>query len=165
MQGGRRTFVKPDPVVQVLELPCGVWRGQVLRGYVGDRSSKPVYKGRTPFDILGPGYQRPFELATLRLSNMIGILPRCGQPPSATLSARFVLSRPVRTLCVSCGMPNSAGSCAGGELCPEQTALLTQQGGCLVFKGKEVIYRHDDSGILMHTDCDALLNALHLASV
>ena len=81
MQGGRRTFVKPDPVVQVLELPCGVWRGQVLRGYVGDRSSKPVFKGRTPFDILGPGYQRPFELATLRLSNMIGILPRCGQPP------------------------------------------------------------------------------------
>mmetsp|Transcript_24116 Transcript_24116/g.59954 ORF Transcript_24116/g.59954 Transcript_24116/m.59954 type:complete len:85 (-) Transcript_24116:816-1070(-) len=26
------------------------------------------------FDILGRGYQRPFELATLRLSNMITIL-------------------------------------------------------------------------------------------
>jgi hypothetical protein len=50
---------------------------QVLRGYVGDRRAKPVFEGATPFDVLGPGYQRPFELATLRLSNMIGILPKC----------------------------------------------------------------------------------------
>jgi hypothetical protein len=50
---------------------------QVLRGYVGDRQSKPVFQGSTPFDILGTGYQRPFELATLRLFNMVGILPKC----------------------------------------------------------------------------------------
>ena len=55
---------------------CGVAL-QVLRGYVGDRSAKPVYEGSTPFNVLGGGYQRPFELATLRLSNMAGILPKC----------------------------------------------------------------------------------------
>ena len=54
--------------------PMGV---QVLRGYVGDRNSKPVFEGNSPFNILGTGYQRPFELATLRLFNMVGILPRC----------------------------------------------------------------------------------------
>ena len=52
---------------------------QVLRGYTGDRSARPVFEGSTPFDVLGPGYQRPFELATLRLSNMIGILPKCAR--------------------------------------------------------------------------------------
>ena len=50
---------------------------QVLRGYIGDRSSRPVWAGNTLFNILGKGYQRPFELATLRLSNMVNILPRC----------------------------------------------------------------------------------------
>ena len=50
---------------------------QVLRGYIGDRSAKPVFEGATPFNVLGGGYQRPFELATLRLSNMMGILPKC----------------------------------------------------------------------------------------
>lgn len=50
---------------------------QVLRGYVGDKEAKPVFDSPTPFDILGTGYQRPFELATLRLFNMIGILPKC----------------------------------------------------------------------------------------
>ncbi len=50
---------------------------EVLRGYVGDRMSGPVFDSPTPFDVLGTGYQRPFELATLRLFNMIGILPKC----------------------------------------------------------------------------------------
>jgi hypothetical protein len=49
----------------------------VLRGYVGDRQAKPVFPGSSPFDILGTGYQRPFELASLRLANMVGILPKC----------------------------------------------------------------------------------------
>ncbi|GAB4818964.1 hypothetical protein N2152v2_006010 [Parachlorella kessleri] len=44
---------------------------EVLRGYIGDRSSPPVFSGeRNLFDVLGKGYQRPFELATLRLFNM-----------------------------------------------------------------------------------------------
>jgi hypothetical protein len=30
-----------------------------------------VYEGSTPFDVLGTGYQRPMELATLRLFNMV----------------------------------------------------------------------------------------------
>jgi hypothetical protein len=54
---------------------------QVIRGYVGDRSAKPVADGASPFDVLGTGYQRPFELATLRLQNMLGILPRCARHP------------------------------------------------------------------------------------
>lgn len=59
-------------------LVCWSWLClQVLRGYVGDRDAKPVFQGDTPFDILGKGYQRPFELATLRLFNMVGILPKC----------------------------------------------------------------------------------------
>eukprot|EP00897_Mesotaenium_endlicherianum_P010632 jgi/Mesen1/9598/ME000657S08869 len=59
----------------------------VLRGYVGDRGSKPVFDGQTPFDILGTGYQRPFELASLRLMNMVGILPKWGElcPPKTEL--------------------------------------------------------------------------------
>ena len=50
---------------------------------MGDRSAKPVFEGRTPFNVLGGGYQRPFELATLRLSNMVGILPKCAPVTSA----------------------------------------------------------------------------------
>ena len=53
---------------------------EVLRGYIGDRSSPPVFSGeRNLFDILGKGYQRPFELATLRLFNMQLVLSHCEQ--------------------------------------------------------------------------------------
>ena len=50
---------------------------QVLRGYIGDRGSRPIWGGRQPFDVLGSGYQRPFELATLRLFHMYGVLSKC----------------------------------------------------------------------------------------
>ena len=50
---------------------------KVVRGYLGDRSSKPVWGGSSAFNILGKDYQRPFELATLRLNHMVNILPRC----------------------------------------------------------------------------------------
>ena len=56
---------------------------QVIRGYIGDGSAKPVFEGASPFNVLGTGYQRPFELATLRLRNMVGILPECALPRSA----------------------------------------------------------------------------------
>jgi hypothetical protein len=49
---------------------------------------------------------------------------------------------------------------AGGELSPPDTNLLVQQGGSLVFKGTDVIFRHNDSGILKYTDVDALLAAI-----
>ena len=40
---------------------------------------------------------------------------------------------------------------AGAELSPPNTALLTQQGGTVVFDGTDTIFRHDDSGILKYT--------------
>ncbi|GAX81819.1 hypothetical protein CEUSTIGMA_g9247.t1 [Chlamydomonas eustigma] len=60
---------------------------EVFRGYLGDKSSKPVFEGPTPFDVLGTGYQRPMELATLRLFNMVAILPKWGElsPPDQSL--------------------------------------------------------------------------------
>lgn len=60
-------------VLAVLLVSCD----QVIRGYLGDRASGAVFDASSPFDILGTGYQRPFELATLRLFNMVGILPKC----------------------------------------------------------------------------------------
>lgn len=115
-----------DPYLKLLPMLMGIGSPgtvqEVARGYIGDRSSKPVFDGSTPFDILGTGYQRPFELATLRLFNMVNILPRWGQ------------------------------------LCPPDRELLVQQGGTLVLDGTDVIYRHDDSGILKYTDLDQLLS-------
>jgi hypothetical protein len=46
---------------------------EVLRGYTGDRGAPQRLKG-LPFALLGEGYQRPFELATLRLRNMQEVL-------------------------------------------------------------------------------------------
>eukprot|EP00879_Flechtneria_rotunda_P025975 GHRR01027642.1.p1 GENE.GHRR01027642.1~~GHRR01027642.1.p1 ORF type:complete len:151 (+),score=48.13 GHRR01027642.1:67-453(+) len=97
---------------------------QVIRGYIGDQSARQVFQESSPFDILGKGYQRPFELATLRLLNMVGILPKWSQ------------------------------------LSPPDANLLTQQGGALVFEGQQVLFKHMDSGILKHTDVDALVAAL-----
>jgi len=59
---------------------------EVLRGYVGDRNAKPIFESgtlATLFNVVGEGYQRPFELATLRLQNMVGILPKVCPPPFA----------------------------------------------------------------------------------
>jgi hypothetical protein len=65
------------PLRRAKRLPDPVYSLQVARGYLGDGNSKPVFEGATPFDILGKGYQRPMELATLRLFNMVGILQKC----------------------------------------------------------------------------------------
>ena len=48
---------------------------------------------------------------------------------------------------------------AGQQLCPGNEELLTQQGGCLVFAGQDVVFRHDDSGILKYTNVDDLIAA------
>ncbi len=71
-----------------LQTPLGPWPGlllmcagigspgtlaEVLRGYTGDRSAPQRLAG-PPFDRLGEGYQRPFELATVRLRNMQEVL-------------------------------------------------------------------------------------------
>lgn len=44
---------------------------------------------------------------------------------------------------------------AGSELAPTDEALLTQQGGCLGFDGRDVIFRHSDSGILKYAGAGA----------
>ena len=60
--------------------------------------ARAVFDSPTPFDILGSGYQRPFELATLRLFNMMGIIPKCaresatGRPARARPSLTYALS-------------------------------------------------------------------------
>jgi len=46
---------------------------EVLRGYTGDRQAPARLLG-PPFDRLGEGYLRPFELATVRLRNMQEVL-------------------------------------------------------------------------------------------
>ncbi|KAG2431344.1 hypothetical protein HYH02_013334 [Chlamydomonas schloesseri] len=80
-----------SPYVKLLPMLAGVGSPgtiqEVLRGYVGDNSAPPVFDSPTPFDILGSGYQRPFELATLRLFNMMGILPKWQElcPPDTSL--------------------------------------------------------------------------------
>lgn len=70
--------VEVSPYAKLLPMLLGVESEgtipEVLRGYAGDQSKKQVFEGATPFNLLGGGYQRPFELATLRLMNSIKIL-------------------------------------------------------------------------------------------
>ena len=71
-----------------LQTPGGPWPGrlrmgagigspgtlaEVLRGYSGDRRA-PARLESPLFNTLGQGYQRPFELATVRLRNMVEVL-------------------------------------------------------------------------------------------
>lgn len=71
--------------VKVLPMLAGIGSPgtmqEVLRGYIGDRNAKQIFAsdsvmGRA-FSVLGDGYQRPFELATVRLNNMITSLSNC----------------------------------------------------------------------------------------
>lgn len=54
---------------------------EVLRGYIGDKTAPSSWIRESlrlveqkQFDVLGQNYQRPFELATIRLQNMIDVL-------------------------------------------------------------------------------------------
>lgn len=80
-QHGRRKHHPAAPPRPRLRCPQ-----EVLRGYTGDRSARPVFAGPSNlFDVLGQGYQRPLELATLRLFNMnlvLGHCERAAPPPS-----------------------------------------------------------------------------------
>ncbi len=49
---------------------------------------------------------------------------------------------------------------AGGALCPANTALLTQQGGTLIFEDEQTAFRQDDNGILKYTNIADLTTAL-----
>jgi hypothetical protein len=48
---------------------------EVLRGYSGDRQAQQRLQSPL-FALLGSGYQRPFELASVRLGNMVEVLGR-----------------------------------------------------------------------------------------
>ena len=48
----------------------------------------------------------------------------------------------------------------GGELCPADERLLTQQGGGIVFKGNCTVFRHSDSGILKYVRLADVLAAV-----
>ncbi|MBM5824246.1 MAG: hypothetical protein FJ054_02560 [Cyanobacteria bacterium M_surface_10_m2_119] len=48
---------------------------EVLRGYTGDRQA-PARLEIPLFNLVGQGHQRPFELATVRLRNMVEVLGR-----------------------------------------------------------------------------------------
>mmetsp|Transcript_27734 Transcript_27734/g.46624 ORF Transcript_27734/g.46624 Transcript_27734/m.46624 type:complete len:144 (+) Transcript_27734:1-432(+) len=59
---------------------------EVLRGYFGDQSTNPKWIRKSlrlvrqeRFDVLGYNYQRPFELATVRLQNMVDVLGNWGR--------------------------------------------------------------------------------------
>ncbi|KAJ8901130.1 hypothetical protein NDN08_004990 [Rhodosorus marinus] len=65
-------YVKLLPMLAGIGSPGTIQ--EVLRGYTGDRRAKPIFTSPNLFDVLGTGFQRPFELATLRLGNMRSIL-------------------------------------------------------------------------------------------
>jgi hypothetical protein len=58
-QGHERRTVAQWPPKQLAHVRSGL--PSARRGYVGDSNAKPVFSSPTPFDILGQGYQRPFE--------------------------------------------------------------------------------------------------------
>ena len=72
--------VKLPPYVRLAAMLAGVGSpgtmAEVARGYLGDRAAPQVFPSG-PFDVLGTGYQRPMELATLRLNSMISVLSDC----------------------------------------------------------------------------------------
>eukprot|EP01025_Chloroclados_australasicus_P021791 TRINITY_DN22776_c0_g1_i3.p1 TRINITY_DN22776_c0_g1~~TRINITY_DN22776_c0_g1_i3.p1 ORF type:complete len:287 (-),score=19.22 TRINITY_DN22776_c0_g1_i3:177-968(-) len=82
---------------------------EVLRGYIGDSKANPIFGkdsdlGRA-FAVVGNGYQRPFELATLRLQNMIGSLSNCTFLAIVICSTKQHALRQHRTQCAcTCGV-------------------------------------------------------------
>lgn len=51
-----------------------------------------------------------------------------------------------------------------GSLSPPDTNLLVQQGGTLAFDGQDLIFKHEDSGILKYTDVEQLVMAIASAT-
>eukprot|EP01038_Epipyxis_sp_PR26KG_P007677 gene7677-10447_t len=77
--------VNVSPYLKLLPMLAGIGSkgtlNAVLKGYIGDRSSSPKWirdslrlVDQKQFNVLGSDYQRPFELATLRLQNMMDVL-------------------------------------------------------------------------------------------
>ena len=84
---------------------------EVMRGYTGDRSA-PSRLSSSLFDLAGKDFQRPFELATVRLNNMVEVLGRWG------------------------------------TYVPDQRYLCQRGGTYLIDENNELLYYHQDKGIL-----------------
>lgn len=118
-----------SPYIRLLAMLSGLGSAgtlrEVFRGYVGDQDSPQVFKSGTmlgdAFNVLGQGHQRPLELATLRLQNMMSSLTHWG------------------------------------KLAPSDPKLLTWLGGCLIFKGHQLVWRYDDRGILQTVNAQDIL--------
>jgi len=76
---------KISPYIKLLPMLVGIKSpgtiSSVLKGYFGDRKSSSKWireslklVGQERFDVLGADYQRPFELATLRLQNAMDVV-------------------------------------------------------------------------------------------
>lgn len=85
---------KVSPYARLVAMLAGVGSPgtmrEVARGYVGDKTAPQIFASG-PFDILGTGYQRPMELATVRLGSMITSLTRWSElaPPDTELLTRL----------------------------------------------------------------------------
>ena len=79
---------------------------------------------KSRFDTLGTQGARPFEVATVRLQNMMQIQKRWQ------------------------------------ALSPPDKELITQQGGTLIFDGRDLVWRFDDKGILVYTDIQDVLRVI-----
>ncbi|MFO7629654.1 MAG: AhpC/TSA family protein [Prochlorococcaceae cyanobacterium] len=77
LYGGLQTPLGPWPALLLMCAGIGSpgTLAEVLRGYSGDRQAPPRLAWPL-FDLVGRGYQRPFELATVRLQNMVEVLGR-----------------------------------------------------------------------------------------
>lgn len=75
----------------------------------------------------------------------------------ATLGMLLMLAVPISRACSR--FCRVAWIYAGGELSPADPNLLVQQGGTLLLRGNQTLWRHNDSGILKYTDIYALLAA------
>lgn len=95
---------------------------EVIRGYTGDRSA-PARLNTSLFDLAGQGFQRPFELASVRLKNMVEVLGRW---------QTYV---------------------------PDQRYLCQRGGTYLIDENNELIYQHQDRGILGFSE--TMANPLH----
>jgi len=130
--GGFGEKLPINPYLKLLPMLAGIGSPgtiqEVLRGYKGDRNADAAWistnlrlVNASEFDVIGKSGQRPFELATLRLQNMIPIIQKW-----STLS-------------------------------PPNKSLITQQGGTLIFKDKELVYLYKDLGILKYTPIEEVL--------
>ena len=81
LYGGLRTGAGawPDLLLMCAGIGSPGTLAEVLRGYSGDRSAPQRFNSALFRLAGGDGFQRPFELATVRLANMIEVLSRWRQ--------------------------------------------------------------------------------------